>query len=194
MLWIGLVLVSSVSAGAEPATLIDGDAEHGWFFGPALALTRLSGDTGVLAGARGGWIINHVFSIGVAGCGLANDMEMEVAGPDSTVFLNMAYGGMVLEVVVESDRLLHVTFRTLLGAGSMNYSDERWNWDMDHDMGSDSFFVAEPGMDLVLNIHRNVRLGLGASYRYISGVDLRGLTDNDIRGVSGSAVLKLGKF
>ena len=54
--------------------------------------------------------------------------------------------------------------------------------------------MLEPAATMELNVIRNVRAGLGISYRWVRGVDTDGLTNGDLSGVTGSMVLKFGKF
>jgi hypothetical protein len=58
-------------------------------------------------------------------------------------------------------------------------------------MRSSSFFVAEPELNLMLNISQKFRLSFGGGYRFIGGAD--GLNDR-LDGFTASAALKLSFF
>jgi hypothetical protein len=49
-------------------------------------------------------------------------------------------------------------------------------------------------VNLMLNVSKNFRIGLGGSYRFVNGVDLVGLDNDDISGPSASLTFKFGKF
>jgi hypothetical protein len=91
---------------------------------------------------------------------------------------------------------LHGYVSVLVGAGSVSYREPMMNWDDNHSSRDyDAFFVVEPSVNLELNLTTWMRLGVGAGYRYVSGVnDLRGITNGDLRGASGSLTLKFGAF
>jgi len=173
-------------------TLISGDIESSGFGGPVLKVTKFRGDVGLLVGGRGGWIINHAFVIGGGGYGLTTNVD----APLSNHYLNVGYGGGMMECIVLSDKLIHLSVNTLIGAGGVGYRHRNWDdwdWDDERDFG-DSFFVAEPGVDLILNVTRKFRIGMGASYRYVYGVGSRGLSDADMSGLSATFTFKFGKF
>ncbi|MFQ6114725.1 MAG: hypothetical protein ACE5NG_11715, partial [bacterium] len=129
--------------------------------------------------------------IGGGGYGLVTNIEANKVSFSQAAFLNLGYGGVVLEYIPESNKLIHFSFNTLIGAGGVNYRDRNFNINFAQ---WDTFFVAEPGVNLILNVTRHFRLGLGASFRFIDGVDLEGLSDSDVSGASASVLFKFGKF
>ena len=52
----------------------------------------------------------------------------------------------------------------------------------------EGFFIAEPEVNLLVNLRRNVRLTAGAGYRLTSGGRD---TDNRLRGATGSIALQI---
>jgi hypothetical protein len=189
---LSLVLASTPML-AQEQTLITGPVDHGGFGGPMFQLTQIDEQLGVLIGGHGGWIIDHTVYIGGGGFGLVNEIEVNSA-PDSTPYLNLGYGGLELGVVLASNRLVHLTVSSLIGGGGVNYRSTSWNGDYDVDSAGDVYFVLEPALHLVLNVTRHFRVALGGSYRYVSGIDLEGLSDNAVTGPSASLTLKFGKF
>jgi hypothetical protein len=181
----------AISAMAQEQTLITGDITSGGFGGPVLKVTEFDGDVGLMMGLRGGWVINRSLVIGAAGYGLNQDYY-----DPSDRDLNLGYGGGFVEYVILSDKLVHLSVNTLIGGGGVNYVSgrSRWYWDDDPDFDDfvDGFFVAEPGVDLVLNVTKFFRLGMGFSYRYVDGVELEGLSDSDISGPSANFTFNFG--
>jgi hypothetical protein len=196
-LWLAfavLTLGRGAAAAAEETLLGDlRDVDHGGFGGPVVRLTVVDGDFGVMTGGRGGWIIDHRFVLGGGGYGLVTELETELPGPPDgsgnptyvTEKIDVGYGGFIIEYVVASDRLIHCTFEGLIGAGgaSTRLGDR-----------DEAFFVAEPGANLVLNVTRFIRAGLGASYRYVGGLGLGELDSADLRGAAVVLSLKFGSF
>jgi hypothetical protein len=192
-LWLFLCLMgTSALAAQNDETLVSGKIESGGFGGIVWKVTEISDETGVIMGARGGWIINHTFVIGGGGYGLVNDIKAKKISPDTTLFLDMGYGGLEFEYIVNSPKLIHFTFYTLIGLGSVKYRNGDRSFD--HNYGPYALRVAEPGVNLEVNVTEFFRVGLGANYRYIEGVDLKGISDSDLRGLSANLTLKFGKF
>jgi len=199
--WILLAVVLSLPGFAqEEETLLTGEVTHGGFGGPVVKFTRLDGEFGLLLGGRGGWIINHAFSIGGGGYGLVN----AIPGPAGTgdmaePLLAMGYGGFEMEYVRHSGKLIHSTLSLLIGGGGAGYhekTDEDWDFgnDVDDNPTWDSFFIAEPGIGVEMNITSFFRINAGASYRFVSGIEKNGLTNEDIGGPSVVLTFKFGKF
>ena len=159
------------------------EVEHGGFGGPVLRFTQINGEFGVLTGGRGGWIIDHRFVLGGGGCGLANRIEI----PNTTgAKLEMGYGGGMVEVIIASDELIHFSMECLVGAGGLTSPDDRGK--------DDAFFVLEPGANLMLNVTKFFRFGLGASYRYIQGASYKGIDSSDLSGPAAVLTFKFGSF
>jgi hypothetical protein len=195
-----LVFTSFGAARAQDMqTLFAGGVSHGGFGGPVVKFSDVGGSLGVWVGGRGGWIIgfgnNHSISLGGGGYGLASShpvLDPDAAGwPErEDLRVRAGYGGLELEYTNRSQRLLHWTASTLIGAGSVALETA------DFPVAADepSFFVLEPGMHGELNVTRFLRLHAGLSYRYTSGADRAGFTDRDFSGVNGTIALKFGGF
>lgn len=185
---IVLVLLSIPGMGQQK-TLVSGDIDHGGYGGPELKLTALNGESELLVGGRGGWIIDHTFVIGGGGYGLTTEIPMS----DSTL-LNFGYGGLDLEFIVKSDELIHFTVGTLIGAGGTGLRNRILDENFTEEFETDPFFVLEPRITAELNVTDFFRIGIGVSYRYISGVDKFNLSESELSGISGIFVCKFGAF
>jgi hypothetical protein len=196
---IVLCVAGSASAQDEE-TLLSGPVTFGGFGGPVVKMTRIHDSFGLLVGGRGGWIINHAFSIGGGGYGLVNRIE----GPDgipgmTDPLLSVGYGGFEMEYIRRSGKLVHPALSLLIGAGGSGYHE---SWEEDLDPGNDaennptwdSFFIAEPAVAVELNLTGFMRIDAGASYRFISGLEKNDLTDSGIGGPSAVLTFKFGKF
>jgi hypothetical protein len=128
----------------------------GWFVAPTYGV---SGGAGAYtAGIRGGIYLDRRFGLGL----VAN-----MFGDDRTAFSNDgikkmgSYSGVLLQYVLQSNRLVHASFETTFGAG-------RWCAVIDdaHDGCSGKTFLAiEPGANVELNVARHVRVTAGVGYR-----------------------------
>ena len=208
----GSTLSLAQSTGSTTQTLLSGDVDHGFLISPEIKLTEVDGDFGVLGGGYGGWVLNRQLLIGGGIYTLAN------GSGDA----GMTYGGGVVEYFVNSDSLVNVSVRGLVGGGSapldrsfpgFDFDFERpgrfpfgsidipisneigrlfpelggrsvdfddlfergsrlfGDRDLDRLFGarSSSFFIAEPEVDVNVNISERLRLSLGGGYRFIGG-------------------------
>lgn len=187
-----LVGLLSCSAMAQDETLLGSDIESGGYGGPLVTFGEINGETGVFFGGQGGWIINHTFVLGARGYGLVNTIE---AKEFENSRLEFGCGGALLEYVYASSKLLHFSIQAMIGAGGVQYAQEDYTQgDPEYSYSEDAFFVLEPGINLELNIHRNFRLSVGATYRYVNGVDYEDLSDSDLSGATAQILLKFGVF
>jgi hypothetical protein len=188
-----LFVILTLPVFAQEQTLIgSGDIENGGFGGPAVKVTRINGETAVLVGGRGGWIINHTFVLGGAGYGLVTNVNPK--NNDSVhQFIEMGYGGLDLEYIASSNDLVHLSLGLLIGAGSIGFKDNADDM-FDNHRTMESFFVLEPSAHANLNVTRFFRIAGGVSYRYVTGLNSPLSTNTDLSGLSAVLTLKFGKF
>jgi hypothetical protein len=195
------ILLLSASVMSQEQILFNGKFESGGYGGLVTQVCQVNNSTALMVGGRGGWIFNHAFILGGGGYGLTTNVKADVQSSDGRdLYLNVGYGGLLLEYVFESDRLLHFSMHTLIGGGGVNYTIHKMGDEpSQHDYYSepvdqDAFFVAEPGITLTLNVTRFFRLGIGGTYRYVGGVCTEGLTNDDLSGFGANLYFNFGKF
>ena len=188
-----VICITSLQARDEE-TLFSGEVAHGGFGGPMVTFSNIKSTLGVMVGGRGGWIIDHVITIGGGGYGLVTNIPtIPSAAGDDSLSLGMGYGGFELGFIMNSWRLTHLSFFLLIGGGGV--SQVKWDTDdFDRDNNGDAFFVLEPSLEAVLNVTDFFRISAGGSYRYISGVEMEGITDTDLSGLTAKITLKFGEF
>lgn len=186
----------------EVQTLFGGkEFKSGGYGAPELKILKIKDDVGLAVGGRGGWIVNSTFSIGLGGYGLVTNHEVKDIIKDTALYLRVGWGGLFLNYTYESNKVLHFTANALIGGGGAVYTksmnelmiadhDEKTNY------GSSGFFVFEPGLGVELNVTTFFRIELGASYRFVSGLEMPGnkISSNDLSGLSGNLAFKFGKF
>ncbi|MBN1594890.1 hypothetical protein JW933_03085 [candidate division FCPU426 bacterium] len=173
---------------------------HGGYGAFGNKITTYDGKTGYMAGGRGAWIINHCFLLGGGGYGATCPaIEREFAQEQKK--LKFGYGGLELGYVFTPHRLLHFSLQALIGAGGIGYveevitgRDEYGNDIIAYEGEGDAFFVAEPMLYLEVNVTEWFRLCLGGGYRYVAGVDLKGVSNQDLSGASAELLFKFGYF
>lgn len=188
---IALMIASAIPLSAQVETLFgEGEITHGGFGAPVVKFTKVNGQFGLLVGVRGGWVTNHQFVIGGGGYGLVNQVEGNEIIDGSKRKLILGYGGLELEYIHDYKKLAHFTFYLLLGGGVVYYRN--W-WDY-QGRQEDAFFIAEPAVSIETNVMKFFSVALSTSYRLISGVEDRNLSNSDLNGLAFSLIFKFGKF
>ncbi|UCB52820.1 MAG: hypothetical protein JSV10_01645 [Candidatus Zixiibacteriota bacterium] len=172
---------------------MEGKIDHSGFGAAVLKVCEIQGETGLFFGGRGGWVLNHTVVVGAGIYGLINRIKAKGIGPAGRHELSVTLTCLEFEYVVNSPKLIHYSFYAGIGGGNVEYIDVQRHFDYDYD-ATDAFFVAEPGANVILNVTTFFRLAVGASYRFVSGVEKEGLRNSDFDGPSANLTLKFGKF
>jgi len=191
-----LICLAGIGA-AQQETLFSERIHSGGFGGPVVKFSQINNEFGLFVGGRGGWIINHSFAFGGGGYGLVT--EIPAPAPADSLTLGLGYGGLELEYINRSDKLLHFTIQTLIGAGGISSSKEDEDEDDDGDdddehRSYEAFFIVEPAFNLILNVSPRFRIGFGVSYRFVSKFANSVFNDSSIDGLSGVITFKFGRF
>jgi hypothetical protein len=188
---VATLLLLAVVAFAEDEQLISDKIESGGFGGPVWKLTQLNGKTAYLTGGRGGWIINHTFILGGGGYNTESDVKTGLTGQGGKpLYLGMEYGGVEIEFLHHSQKLVHWTVRSLFGGGHVRLSER----DPSRETVSDGFGIVDADLNVELNVLKWMRVNAGAGYRLVYGIEANGLSNSDVGGGFGQVTLKFGKF
>ena len=187
-----------------------GKIEHGGWGGFTLGYTKVAGKDAFLSGGRGGWLIDHRFTLGLAGYGFFSNIEFN--GPYQPTIDNYSlgggYGGLLLEPIIAPFSPVHISIPIIIGGGSAFVMDEmnyNGNYHGYNDYSSYSTcFVLESGIDIEVNVVKFFRVALNLSYRYTSNLSLDyysfpGLKEfsvpsDALRGFNVGLTMKFGKF
>lgn len=193
------LLALAVLLAASPLyaqdVLFDGSLESGGYGGPTVRVGKFNDQTGLLVGGAGGWLVDHHLTIGAAGYGLATLVEPNVPGND-TLRMDLGYGGGYLDYQFMPGDVVHPGVHVLIGAGGMNYGRRATRYEdhvTDHGV-TDAFFIVEPGVSAQVNLLKNMRLQIDASYRFVNGIENSATSDDDLSGPSAGLTLKIGSF
>lgn len=185
-------LIALIAPGAAQAgSIFSGHVDTGGFIQPVVKIAEFIGNNETFLGARGGVIFDHKFVAGASIYTLLSDVPITTV-EDSLRLVKFTYGGFELEYVFWHASTVHVSLSTLIGLGGIKYRDPEIGSFYDPD--SDTVFVGEPMLQLVINLTDFARLTAGAGYRYVTGVDLPELSDSKVSGAMVSFGVKLGAF
>lgn len=205
---IGLIIVMgflSITYGQEGTrpeirTLFgnDGETSHGGYGALTFSYTQIDGRDAFMTGFKGGWLIDHQFTFGLAGTGFINNMEFQNIIEGNSVNLVGGYGGFLFEPIVWPFSPVHLAFPIIVGAGGISYVEFDNNWGYQQQdptvYDANAFFVFEPGVEIEMNVARFMRISIGGSYRLTSKLDLMNTDPYALQGFSANLSLKFGKF
>jgi hypothetical protein len=196
-----LLLASEAMAQSEKVkTIFKNDIRRSGGYGAATnSFTTIRGKYANIAGLYGGWFINQKVMLGLAMSATTNNLRVPASlavDPDNNQTWQYGQFGLMTEYVLGSNKPVHLVFQLMSGAGfTLQYP--RYNLhdrDYDHVHDENWFVVAEPGVQLEMNLFKWMRLSPGVSYRATFGSDGIGMKDKDLRAVSYNVTMKFGRF
>lgn len=186
------------SQNNEITTLFSRSHSNGGYGALSFNYTEIENKDAFLVGARGSWIIDHSFAIGLGGCGFINDINYH-NWSDNDLNYNLAggYGGLYLEPIIAPRQPVHLSFPILFGVGAIARIDDLHHWKSNRlydDPNEDAFLILEPAVELEFNMARNLRLGLLLSYRFTSKIEMDDTDPDTLEGANVGLIMKFGKF
>lgn len=159
----------------------------GFFVAPTFATTSFDGTLAYSPGIRGGVYLNRRVALGLTLNMLGTD-DTYVADHEARNF--GAYGGLLVQYIVHSNRVLHFNVESTIGSGS---------WcsritDASDECAGKRFMVFEPVANLELNVARHLRIATGVGYRFAVGDNGTGPSDRDLGGLVARTSLVFGSF
>jgi hypothetical protein len=150
-----------------------------------------------MLGARGGAVLRRHFVLGAAGFSLVNEPNMPASAQLGAGSHNISLGGggFWFAYVLSPEWVVHPSFGVLLGGGSVGYQVTDQAPGLPATYTSSSFFLAEPEVEVDVNVTRFMRVGVGAYYRVVLGVKLEDkLTNGDVGGPGALLAVKFGVY
>lgn len=178
--------------GDEPQTVTAGLRSgpmqiSGWFVAPTFTTSSFAGSLAYSPGIRAGIFLNRRVSVGVAAHAVSNDDSYFEGTPVRNVG---TYGGLLLQYVVQSNRLLHATLESTLGSG-------RWCVEISEEQDGctgRNFLVFEPVANVELNVAKHVRVAAGVGYRFAVAGSGPGPNSDDMSSLVARTSIIFGSF
>jgi hypothetical protein len=183
----------------EIQTLTGPGSHIGFYFGFTTGYSRIDVYDAVNAGASVALIANHSLAVGFSGKGFVSEPFRGEAGTTGKYNYAGGYGGLLIEPILFPKRPVHLSFPVLLGAGGIarnRVSGIYHPYDYDDFFIDDAeaFLIAEPGVEIEVNVARWLRMGMGVSYRIVSSFDSGDFVSGEFDGFNGGLSLKVGLF
>jgi len=139
---------------------------------------NLEDNQSLSVGARLGVVLNRNIVFGVWGYTNSENLYNEYV--DS--YLRYGCGGLLIEPRIFPSFFIHLNLPIKAGFGTISYADNNWsyyNTSAEMDLKRDSYFMIEPGVELVFNIVRYFKISGGVSYKMTDSIILL-KTPNDV--------------
>jgi hypothetical protein len=126
---------------------------------------------GWMTGGQLSLVFGRKLNFGLAGYGLVSPIRSDETDTDgNALYMDMGYGGVMMEPVLFTRSLVHFTVPVLFGMGGAGFRRENvypnnWDWD---DYRGDAFFISEAGVNVEVNLLKWLRFHSGVSYRYVT--------------------------
>jgi hypothetical protein len=176
------------SSSDSTAILFSGAPSYPAQGGPGIKTAFFSNGTALLVGGRGAFMLGENTALGVASYSLASDVETDVHGLKRDI--SFTYFGLVLDNFFASHRLLFMNVSTLVGPGFVSGSERNLIGTKDNT----TFFIVEPELNVMLNVTKELRIGIGVSYRLTAGSDVSAVVGMPVNGLSCSLSMMYGKL
>jgi hypothetical protein len=177
----------------------------GWFIDFGTSYSKLNGETAHLPSLAGGVLMNDKFKLGLMGKTLScHETYLQYDNLfDEPVNLVGGYGGLFFEASPIDNKLVHISFPLIAGAGGAEYLTVNKYPEMDDDGEPDycsrsesfsSYWVIEPGVNVEVNVTGFMRIYAGYSYRWMMGLDLENTSHSALNGSNFNFGVRFGKL
>jgi hypothetical protein len=185
-LFLGLFNVSAQDEGFQ--TIFHGPVRISGMGGPFMIFSEANGQFVHLMGGGGGVIIND-FVFGGFGYGSTNHLNPPDLPDFRDLNLRFGFGGLMAGYTFLAQRAVHPAIYLNAGWGEAGLYEKQ-----DVAFLKDNIFIVMPQLEIELNFTRFFKLGVGATYRIATGVDIPGLLNGDLSGPGASLSFRFGAF
>jgi hypothetical protein len=205
---LGFVLFSILLQGADEGRkrlLLGSHVSHGFFLAPECKWTRFQNQDDMLIGSRLAWVVDHRFILGLGGYAALNWGDWDFSGFDRNHdsdhhncqdwhgdMPRMAYGGLILGFNAMPNKPMDIYGGVLIGGGYIHANKEEWANSADDWERNEFFWAFEPEVQLLLKFTRFLQVGVGGSYRFVSGVKSQWTSNSKLQGAGGLLSIRLG--
>jgi hypothetical protein len=190
---------SKTSSSTDIRTLTGPGHKVGFYIGFHTDYSQVGDYDAFGAGGSIAVIANHGLAIGVAGKGFLTEPFESPASLSTKYSYSGGYGGLLIEPILFPKSPIHLSFPVILGAGGIS-KNVLYNYYYPYEYtqvevaDANAFLVAEPGVELEMNLARWLRFGVGCSYRFTTELEPVVFDTKIMDGLTAGFSLKLGIF
>ncbi len=192
-----ILILCAAGFSQEEKTVFKNNYDVSPYFGFGFKPTYVRDQFGVIFDLHVGGVLGKKVRLGFEFNSLANAVTVT---SDSLRNLRMSYYGLEGVYVFNPQKAVHASISTFIGTGGLVYHNPKtyyylypgayfyWRRDID------AIFVFESAANIEINLTNYLGLELGASYRFVTGTTLKGLTNEDTRGAALNISLNIRAF
>lgn len=170
---------------------------HGVYAGVTTYFGEVNGENSYVMGFKLAYVANRKLEIGFAGGGFYSRNYLSEYVNENSDLIG-GYGGIHIEPILFGESKISLGFPLFLGFGGAgfakdDYKEANQNGDPQF-VDWDSFFLVEPGVNLLYNLSRYVQLEAGVRYRVSTKLELDPGHIKKINGFSAGVGVKIGIF
>lgn len=174
---------------------------HGFYLGVTQHFGKISKEWGGFTNLKVAYVANRKLEVGFSATLFYSEQPNNtIKYRGDKVLLFGGYAGLHLEPILFGNKFVSVSFPLLVGGGRAFILERKENGDFDESPlendteDYDSFFVVEPGINVLYNISRYFQLETGIRYRIAESFRLPYYGKENISGFSVGIGLKIGIF
>ena len=177
----------------QTSTLLKEPVRHGIYGSAVMKYATVGTDqtNSLLIGGEVCWVLNKKYQLGLGFTGLSTIVDAPQVFPVEDLVLVTNYGGIIFGYHHNPHKLIHFEAQSLFGIGQAFYRDRDYRATYNQ---NDAYILIEPTVSAVLNVTTGFRLGAGFSYRLAQRVNLIGLENSDLAGLSLNLSFRIGRF
>lgn len=171
----------------EVNTLLGSVHRVSGFGAPLISFTELDGEFAIMRGGGGALILNNRVFIGGYGLHLTNNVDCM---PDMLqgYEIDMDHAGFWMGYVFFPSSIVHPSLSIFTGWGDAKLRKAGYETLKSH------IYVITPVLEAELNVARFFKIGVGAQYRFVAGLDLPGYGEFDFSSPGVFVSFKFGWF
>ena len=150
------------------------------FGGNGLNITRINNKFTIMTGGRGSATFNDRYTIGGGGWGMIKGVQLENSDEGRYNFVKLGYGGVDFGYLIIRSEKFNLGTRLMVAGGALFTETVPESKEKEFRM----FPVLEPATYYQISLGKLFRLEMGASYRFIMGINMPNISNKEINGFS----------
>lgn len=150
------------------------------FGGNGINITKINNQVTVMTGGRGSATFNGRYTIGGGGWGMIKGVRLGVSSEGRYNFIKLGYGGIDFGYLAITGEKFNLGTRLMIAGGALFTETVPES----NEKTFRIFPVLEPAVYYQVSLGKLFRFEMGASYRFITGINLQDISNKGISGFS----------
>ncbi|MGK7393325.1 MAG: hypothetical protein ACNS62_02090 [Candidatus Cyclobacteriaceae bacterium M3_2C_046] len=192
---LSLILIILFSIIIQISALAQDSTAFPLNFTGKIMATEYDNQTTLSLGGQIGFMKSKNLLIGLDGNLMLPFITITDAIDNNEADVVAAYGGILIEPMINPAKTFHVSFPVVLGGGLIGYFWENSTGaNTDNDSDTDFHWAVTPGISFNYHLKDNLALALTYSYRWARTISLPSSPDDAFDGHNIGLALRFGKF